>query len=177
MLILVQGDITKQPVDCIVNAANCSLLGGGGVDGAIHREGGPDILSECLNLRRTLYKYGLPTGEAVATGAGRLPAKLILHTVGPNYTQSANPRLELVRSYRSCCRLAFERGMKSIAFPSISTGAYGYPTSEAAPIALKAVWYWKNTLDIRFVLFSVEDLNTYQSALEEIYAQEETTRP
>src|SRR5512134_2738637 len=131
---LVEGDITKQDTEAIVNAANSRLLGGGGVDGAIHRAGGPQILEECRKIG------GCPTGEARITAGGRLPARWVIHTVGPVYRDGKHGEAELLaNAYRNSLRLANERGLKTVAFPSISTGAYGYPLAEAARIALATV--------------------------------------
>ncbi|MBA2245126.1 MAG: O-acetyl-ADP-ribose deacetylase, partial [Gemmatimonadetes bacterium] len=123
---LVRGDITEQQVDAVVNAANSTLLGGGGVDGAIHRRGGPEILAECREIRRTRYPEGLPTGEAVATTAGDLPAKRVIHTVGPVWQggEAGEPEL-LAAAYRSSLERAREEGLRTLAFPAISTGVYG----------------------------------------------------
>jgi O-acetyl-ADP-ribose deacetylase (regulator of RNase III) len=168
---LVQGDITEQQVDAIVNAANSSLLGGGGVDGAIHRRGGPSILEACREIRRTRYPDGLPAGEAVATTAGELPAKRVIHTVGPIWRGGDEGEPEtLRRAYRNSLDRAVQESARSVAFPSISTGAYGYPTDRAAATALEAVIDWlgehPDTLDeVRFVLFSEADLETYRDAL------------
>lgn len=134
------GDITREDVDVIVNAANASLLGGGGVDGAIHAAGGAAILEECRELRRTHYPEGLPTGEAVITTGGQMPARFVIHTVGPIYGRQKGRDAELLAAcYRNSLRLAAERGLKSIAFPAISTGAFGYPRPEAAQIASRAI--------------------------------------
>jgi O-acetyl-ADP-ribose deacetylase (regulator of RNase III) len=135
------GDITTDTeADAIVNAANESLLGGGGVDGAIHRAGGPAILEECRELRRTRYPDGLPAGEAVATTAGSMPARFVIHTVGPVWGQHAGREPELLAAcYRNSLALAAERGLASVAFPAISTGVYGYPKPEAAAVASKAI--------------------------------------
>jgi O-acetyl-ADP-ribose deacetylase (regulator of RNase III) len=134
------GDITRERVDAVVNAANSSLLGGAGVDGAIHRAGGSAILAECRELRRTLYPEGLPTGEAVATNAGDLPARLVVHTVGPVWGQHGGREAELLAScYRNSLAVAAGRALASVAFPAISTGAYGYPREEAARVASEAV--------------------------------------
>ena len=134
------GDITREAVDAIVNAANSSLLGGGGVDGAIHRAGGPEILAECRRIRETQYPQGLPTGEAVITTGGRLPAKHVIHTVGPIYGQHGGdePRL-LAACYENAIALAAKHGLETIAFPAISTGVYGYPKEEAQQVARAAV--------------------------------------
>jgi O-acetyl-ADP-ribose deacetylase (regulator of RNase III) len=134
------GDITRERVDAVVNAANSTLLGGGGVDGAIHDAGGDAILAECRELRRTLYPEGLPAGEAVATTAGNLPARYVIHTVGPIWGRHGGREAELLAScYRNSLTVAAERGLASIAFPAISTGAYGYPREEAARVASEAV--------------------------------------
>jgi len=134
------GDITAQTVDAIVNAANSTLLGGGGVDGAIHRRGGPRILEECREIRSARWPKGLPTGEAVATTAGLLPARYVLHTVGPIVRAGKAPdAAALARCYRNSISLAAELGLRTIAFPAISTGAYGYPREEAAAVVSKTV--------------------------------------
>ncbi len=134
---LMQGDITALPVDAMVNAANSGLLGGGGVDGAIHRAGGPDILRECRALRATEWPDGLPTGKAVATTAGRLPARWVIHTVGPIYRGTARDPQLLADAHRNSLTLAVDLGAHSVSFPAISTGVYGYPIELAAPIALR----------------------------------------
>ena len=134
------GDITRESADAIVNAANSSLMGGGGVDGAIHRAGGPAILEECRELRRTRYPDGLPAGEAVATTAGLLPARFVIHTVGPVWGEHRGREPELLAAcYRNTLALAAELALSSVAFPAISTGVYGYPKGEAAAAASKAV--------------------------------------
>ena len=134
------GDITEQRVDAIVNAANSSLLGGGGVDGAIHRRGGPAILAACQELRRTRYPEGLPTGAAVITTAGDLPARYVIHTVGPVWGREGGREAELLAAcYANSLALAVEHGVETVAFPSISTGAFGYPQDEAARVASRAV--------------------------------------
>ncbi len=134
------GDITREEVDAVVNAANSTLLGGGGVDGAIHRAGGPAILGECQELRRTRYPEGLPTGEAVATTAGLLPARYVIHTVGPVWGEEGGREAELLAAcYRNSLALAASRGLSGLAFPAISTGAFGYPREEAAGVASLAV--------------------------------------
>ncbi|MFE2918203.1 O-acetyl-ADP-ribose deacetylase [Kitasatospora indigofera] len=138
---LIEGDITEQQVDVVVNAANSSLLGGGGVDGAIHRKGGPEILAECRALRASHYGKGLQTGRAVATTAGRLPARWVVHTVGPVYlAEDYERRAELLSScYRESLRVAAELGARTVAFPAVSAGVFGWPVDDAARIALAAV--------------------------------------
>ncbi len=138
---LVEGDITEQQVDVVVNAANSSLLGGGGVDGAIHRRGGPEILAECRRLRASHYGKGLRTGQAVATTAGRLPARWVVHTVGPVYlAEEYEERAELLAScYRESLRVAAGLGATTVAFPAVSAGVYGWPLDDAARIALGTV--------------------------------------
>jgi len=155
---LVEGDITREATDAIVNAANSSLMGGGGVDGAIHSAGGPAILDACKEVRAKQYPEGLPTGLAVATTAGRLPAKYVIHTVGPVWQGGAQNEAEMLAScYRESIRLADALGLSSIAFPSVSTGAYGYPAMPAAAIALatamRALRAAKHVKTVRFVLF------------------------
>ncbi|GAA5073429.1 O-acetyl-ADP-ribose deacetylase (regulator of RNase III) [Thermocatellispora tengchongensis] len=151
---LVLGDITEQRVDAVVNAANSSLMGGGGVDGAIHRKGGPEILAECRELRASRYAGGLPTGQAVATTAGRLPARWVIHTVGPVYARSEDRSHLLASCYRESLRVADELGAKSVAFPAISTGIYGWPLDDGARIAVETVRETPaEVAEIRFVLF------------------------
>ncbi|RKT07707.1 O-acetyl-ADP-ribose deacetylase (regulator of RNase III) [Streptomyces sp. 3211.6] len=163
---LVQGDITAQEVDAVVNAANSSLLGGGGVDGAIHRRGGPEILAACEDLRRSHYGKGLPTGRAVATTAGRLPAGHVIHTVGPVYQVSGSDPWLLASCYRESLRVADELGARTVAFPAISTGAYGWPMEDAARIAVEAVLGAEtNVEEVRFVLY---DESAYQAFAEQI---------
>ena len=167
VLELIEGDITEQETDAIVNAANSSLLGGGGVDGAIHRTGGPKILEECRKLG------GCPTGEARITTGGNLKAKYVIHTVGPIYSGGKQREAELLASaYKNSLSLASQYKLKSVAFPSISTGAYGYPVDEAATIALKTVInYLKTHTDIdmvRFVLFGQKAYRAYDKALQEL---------
>ncbi len=152
------GDITAETTGAVVNAANSSLLGGGGVDGAIHRAGGPAILAECRKLRESHFRDGLPTGQAVATTGGRLWAKYVIHTVGPIWSGGQRGEAELLAScYRESLRVADELGIASLAFPSISTGAYGYPVHEAARIALaatlEALATARSVKKVRFVLF------------------------
>jgi O-acetyl-ADP-ribose deacetylase (regulator of RNase III) len=168
----VEGDITRQDTDAIVNAANSSLLGGGGVDGAIHRAGGPAILQACRALRATPeYRAGLPTGQAVITTGGELPARFVIHTVGPVWHGGTHGEPELLAScYRTSLRLAEAHGLQSVAFPSISTGAFGYPLELAAPIAVaavrEAVERSTGLLLVRFMLFGHQALEAYQQALE-----------
>ncbi|MGW0204629.1 O-acetyl-ADP-ribose deacetylase [Streptomyces sp. NPDC003233] len=151
---LVQGDITRESADAIVNAANSSLLGGGGVDGAIHRRGGPAILEECRALRASRYGKGLPTGQAVATTAGELDARWVIHTVGPVYSESEDRSDLLASCYRESLRAADELGARTVAFPAVSTGVYRWPMQDAARIAVETV---RNTAtaveEVRFVLF------------------------
>ena len=163
---LVEGDITEQDVDAIVNAANSSLLGGGGVDGAIHRRGGLEILAECREIRRTRYPDGLPTGLAVATTAGELPARWVIHTVGPVYARSDDPPGELASCHLESLRVADELGATTIAFPAISAGAYGYPLEEAASVALQAVRRSMTDVEeVRFVLFGRAAFAAFERAL------------
>lgn len=153
-LTLVRGDITEQQTDAIVNAANSSLLGGGGVDGAIHRRGGPEILAACRKLRAGHYGRGLATGQAVATTAGRLEARWVIHTVGPVYGDSGSDPSLLASCYRESLRVADELGARTVAFPAISAGAYGWPLQDAARIAVEAVRAAHTTVeDVSFVLF------------------------
>jgi O-acetyl-ADP-ribose deacetylase len=133
------GDITKEQVDAIVNAANSTLLGGGGVDGAIHAKGGKTIYDECKIIRETFYPKGLPTGKAVITTGGNLSAKFVIHTVGPIYGRNENQAELLADCYKNSLTLAVEKGLKTIAFPSISTGAFSYPKHEAAEISSNAI--------------------------------------
>ncbi|GGS94869.1 MULTISPECIES: O-acetyl-ADP-ribose deacetylase [Streptomyces] len=153
-LTLAQGDITREHADALVNAANSSLLGGGGVDGAIHRRGGPAVLAACRDLRASRYGRGLPTGQAVATTAGDLDARWVIHTVGPVYgAPGADPSL-LASCYRESLRVADELGARTVAFPAISTGAYGWPLDEAARIAVATVRATPTRVEeVRFVLF------------------------
>jgi O-acetyl-ADP-ribose deacetylase (regulator of RNase III) len=137
---VVVGDLTRQNVDAIVNAANSTLLGGGGVDGAIHDAGGPEILKECREIRNTRYPRGLPTGEAVMTTGGNLAARYVIHTVGPIYGRDPDHEAELLAAcYRNSLALAREQSLTSIAFPSISTGAFSYPRHEAAAVSSRAI--------------------------------------
>ncbi|WP_420783113.1 O-acetyl-ADP-ribose deacetylase [Streptomyces sp. LPB2020-019-1HS] len=151
---LVQGDITRQRADAIVNAANSSLLGGGGVDGAIHRRGGPAILEECRALRATRYVKGLPTGQAVATTAGDLDARWVIHTVGPVWSATEDRSHLLASCYRESLRVADELGARTVAFPAISTGVYRWPLPDAARIAMSTARATDTRVEeIRFVLF------------------------
>jgi O-acetyl-ADP-ribose deacetylase len=159
-------DITQQRVDAIVNAANSSLLGGGGVDGAIHRVGGPEILAECKELRRTRYSEGLPTGEAVITTAGRLPARHVIHTVGPVYGQHNGREASMLAScYTKSLTLCTTHLLTTIAFPAISTGIYGYPRDEAAAVASTAIEEFMNDVsyvkEVRLVFFQPADLQVF----------------
>jgi Predicted phosphatase homologous to the C-terminal domain of histone macroH2A1 len=161
---LVLGDITEQRVDALVNAANSSLLGGGGVDGAIHRCGGPEILAECRALRAGRYGGGLPVGQAVATTAGRLPARWVIHTVGPVYSLREDRSALLASCHVEALRVADELGARSVAFPAISTGAYGWPVEAAARIALGAV---RNTpTNVEYVSFVLFDTRAYAAFAE-----------
>ncbi|TDC63142.1 O-acetyl-ADP-ribose deacetylase, partial [Actinomadura sp. GC306] len=163
---LVRGDITEQQVDAVVNAANSSLLGGGGVDGAIHRKGGPEILGECRKLRASHYGGGLPTGQAVATTAGRLPAEWVIHTVGPVYSASEDRSAQLASCYRESLRVADHLGVESIAFPAVSAGVYGWPMDDAARIAVGTVRTTPTkVIDARFVLFSEDAYTAFEQAL------------
>jgi O-acetyl-ADP-ribose deacetylase len=158
------GDITGLGVDAIVNAANSSLLGGGGVDGAIHRAGGPEILEACQQIRRTRLPGGLPVGEAVITTGGRLHAKYVIHTVGPIWLQHADPSALLASCYRRSIEVASEHACYTIAFPAISTGVYGYPKEEAAQVASKAVEQALGSSAIErvhFVFFSHSDADIF----------------
>ncbi|MGW2024138.1 O-acetyl-ADP-ribose deacetylase [Streptomyces decoyicus] len=153
-LTLIQGDLTEQAVDAVVNAANSSLLGGGGVDGAIHRRGGPEILAECRALRAAHYGRGLPTGQAVATTAGRLPARWVIHTVGPVHSAGEDRSGLLASCHRESLRIADELGARTVAFPAISTGVYGWPMEDAARIAVATVRDAETAVEeVRFVLF------------------------
>ena len=159
------GDLTDEAVDAIVNAANSTLLGGGGVDGAIHRRGGKAILEECRKLRATTHPDGLPTGEAVITTGGQLPARYVIHTVGPIYGQNDGRDAELLAAcYRNSIDLAVANQLTTIAFPSISTGAYGYPKHEAAPIVYRTVSDSLNRngdIGITLVFFSAADAKSF----------------
>jgi O-acetyl-ADP-ribose deacetylase (regulator of RNase III) len=165
-IVLVQGDITRHEADAIVNAANSSLLGGGGVDGAIHRAGGPEILAACREIRRTSHPAGLPTGEAVATTAGALLSRWVIHTVGPVYGSVADPSSLLARCHVSSLAVADNVGARTVAFPAISTGAYGYPLDEAADVAVRSVRDTPTDVEeVRFVLFGSDALAAFERAL------------
>jgi len=173
---LIQGDITEMTTDAIVNAANPSLMGGGGVDGAIHRKGGPKILEECKRIRATQWPNGLPTGKAVITTGGNLKAKYVIHTVGPVWQGGKNNEPELLaEAYRNSLALACEKGLKTIAFPAISTGAYGYPIEKATKVALKTVKEFlkrENKLEeVVFVLYSKQHFEIYKKMAKEILAK------
>jgi len=170
-LVLIQGDITKQATDAVVNAANSGLMGGGGVDGAIHRAGGPVIVEEC---RRIIEKIGrLPAGRAVITSGGRLKAKYVIHTVGPIWHGGRSDEAEtLVSAYRESLKLAVENGLKTISFPAISTGAYGYPLERAAWIALATAMDFargdSSLQEIAFVLYDSNSYKVYADTLREL---------
>jgi O-acetyl-ADP-ribose deacetylase len=175
-------DITKEDTDAIVNAANSSLMGGGGVDGAIHRAGGPAILEECKLIVKKIGR--LPAGKAVITTAGRLPAQHVIHSVGPVYRDGKRGEAETLAScYRECIRVAEDHALKSIAFPAISTGAYGYPAEKAAAIAVStviaALRSTKYLTTVRFILFDNATLNAYVTAakqLEKVLDEKKTDR-
>jgi O-acetyl-ADP-ribose deacetylase (regulator of RNase III) len=160
------GDITKENVDAVVNAANSTLMGGGGVDGAIHRAGGPAILEECKEIRRGRFPDGLPTGEAVITTAGKMAAKHVIHTVGPVYGRGGKDKAELLAAcYRNSLALASRHGLSTIAFPAISTGVYGYPPHEAATVSSRAIEEFlaadTSIKEVRLVFFSAADAATF----------------
>ena len=164
---LVRGDITEQGVDAVVNAANSTLMGGGGVDGAIHGRGGPEILEECKQARSNEYPDGLPTGKAVATTAGRLPARWVIHTVGPVYAKGEDRSALLASCHTESLRIADELGAKTVAFPAISTGAYGYPLEEAAAVAIGAVRESDTKVEeVRFVLWHEAAYEAFADELE-----------
>ena len=165
-LSVVVGDITKQDVEAIVNAANASLLGGGGVDGAIHRAGGPEILEECREIRRTRFPNGLPTGEAVLTTGGKLPALYVIHTVGPIYGENQGKDAELLENcYHNSLTLAVEKNLTSIAFPAISTGVFGYPPDGAAKVSSKTIENFlsndRQLKEVRLVFFQPRDAEVF----------------
>jgi len=172
-LSLIQGDITEQATDAIVNAANSSLMGGGGVDGAIHRAGGPAILDECKRIVASMGR--LPTGQAVITTGGNLQAKYVIHTVGPIWHGGRNNEPELLASsYRESLQLAVDSGLKTVSFPSISTGAYRFPLALAAQTALKTVIEFiksnSSLEEVRFVLFDDATCTVYERTLQELIA-------
>jgi len=172
---LIKGDITDIEADAIVNAANSSLMGGGGVDGAIHRKGGPQILEECKRIRATEWPDGLPTGKAVITSGGNLKAKYVIHTVGPVWLGGFHVEAELLKqAYKNSLKLAVAKGVKTIAFPSISTGAYGYPVEDASRIPVRTVKEFLEKEDklerVVFVLFSENDFQVYFKTAESILA-------
>jgi O-acetyl-ADP-ribose deacetylase (regulator of RNase III) len=163
---VIVGDITKQDTDAIVNAANASLMGGGGVDGAIHRAGGEEILEECKEIRRTRFPNGLPTGEAIITTGGKLQALFVIHTVGPIYGQNDGNDAELLANcYHNSLTLAVEKNLTSIAFPAISTGVFGYPLAEAAKVASKTIENFLGTdhqlKEVRLVFFRARDAEVF----------------
>ena len=164
---LVQGDLTQEAVDAVVNAANSSLLGGGGVDGAIHRRGGPQILAACRQLRATALPDGLPPGRAVATTGGDLPATWVIHTVGPIYAAAGAEAPALLAScHRESLRVADELGARTVSFPAISCGVYGYPLDEAAPIAVDTVRSAATDVEVvRFVLFGDDVYRAFERAV------------
>lgn len=178
---VIQGDITDQITDAIVNPANSSLMGGGGADGAIHRRGGPSILAECNRIRASEWPGGLPTGKAVITGGGNLKARYVIHTVGPvwNGGRSSESKL-LADCHKNSLSLATSRGLRSIAFPAISTGAFGFPVELASKVALESVKDFLDSEDeplieeIVFVLFTAHDLGVYEEAARLIFG---TRRP
>jgi O-acetyl-ADP-ribose deacetylase len=162
------GDITEQQVDAVVNAANSTLLGGGGVDGAIHRVGGPTILAACKEIRNTLHPEGLPPGDAVPTRGGELPAHWIIHTVGPVYDPSNDRSAVLASAYRRSLEVADEIGARSVAFPAISAGAYGWPMHDAARIAVGAILATEGSVElVRFVLLSPKALAIFTKAIDD----------
>ncbi len=171
---IAEGDVTEQSTDAIVNAANSSLMGGGGVDGAIHRKGGPAIVEECRRIRASQWRDGLPTGKAVMTSGGRLKARYVIHTVGPVWRGGHEGEQELLADcYRNTLILAKSSGLRSVAFPSISTGAYGYPISLASGTALATVKDFlenESGLDeVVFVLFTERDRRVYEGTASRIF--------
>jgi len=170
---LLIGDIVEQKTDAIVNAANNSLMGGGGVDGAIHRTGGPKIKEECKEIRKNKYPNGLPTGKAVMTTGGKLDARFVIHTVGPIWEGGKFGEEEkLSEAYKNSLRLAQSKGLRSISFPSISTGAYGFPVDIASEVAIKTVidYLKKNKAfsEVRFIVFSEHDYSVYRNTLDKL---------
>jgi O-acetyl-ADP-ribose deacetylase (regulator of RNase III) len=170
----VEGDLTRQHVDAIVNAANSTLLGGGGVDGSIHAAAGPALLEECRQVRRTTYPDGLPVGQAVATGAGQLPARWVIHTVGPNRNRGQDDPAQLASCFTASLDIAAELGARSVAFPAISAGAYGWAVEDVARIGVDAVRRWAATAPddggvevVRFVPFGPRAFAAFRAALDE----------
>ncbi|MEU8618494.1 O-acetyl-ADP-ribose deacetylase [Streptomyces sp. NPDC048623] len=174
-IVLVRGDITAQDADVIVNAANSSLLGGGGVDGAIHRKGGPAILDACRTLRAGHYGGGLPTGQAVATTAGNLAARWVVHTVGPVHSTQEDRSALLASCYRESLRVAAALGAETVAFPAISTGIYGWPMGDGARIAVRTVRQ-EATAPVREVRFVLFDQAAYEIFAEALAADGTTPR-
>lgn len=165
---LAKGDITSEEVDAIVNAANSSLMGGGGVDGAIHRKGGPEIIEECRRIRATTHQQGLPPGRAVPTTGGKLKARWVIHTVGPVYSKNEDRSAILASCHTESLRVADELGARGVAFPAISTGVYGYPLDLAAPVAIRAVaGATTSVVEVRFVLFDDAAYDAFERALKE----------
>ncbi|MFG2455354.1 O-acetyl-ADP-ribose deacetylase [Streptomyces sp. NPDC048512] len=163
---LVKGDITRQSADAVVNAANSSLLGGGGVDGAIHRRGGPAILADCRRLRAGHYGKGLATGRAVATTAGELDARWVIHTVGPRYARDEDRSELLASCYRESLRVADELGARTVAFPAVSAGIYGWPMDDAARIAVETVRATRTDVEeVRFVLFDESAYGAFEARI------------
>jgi O-acetyl-ADP-ribose deacetylase (regulator of RNase III) len=164
---LVQGDITAQEVDAVVNAANSSLLGGGGVDGAIHRRGGPAILEACRALRADRLHDGLPAGQAVATTAGNLPARWVIHTVGPVFSKGEDRSAVLASAYRESLRVAEELGAATVAFPAVSAGVFGWPLDDAARIAVETARAHNpvSVQEVRFVLFNQQAYDAFAAHL------------
>ncbi|MGW3556559.1 O-acetyl-ADP-ribose deacetylase [Streptomyces sp. NPDC000963] len=168
-IVLVRGDITAEAADAVVNAANSSLLGGGGVDGAIHRKGGPEILAACRKLRASQYGKGLPTGRAVATTAGRLPARHVIHTVGPVWSREEDRSELLASCYRESLRVADELGARTVAFPAVSTGIYGWPMEDGARIAVETVRAARTEVEeVRFVLFDETAYQAFKGAVGDV---------
>lgn len=173
LVVVKVGDITEEEVCAIVNAANSSLMGGGGVDGAIHRKGGPKIVEECKKIRQTQYPNGLPTGEAVATTAGNLKAKYVIHTVGPIwYGGNNNEEKLLENAYKNSLRLAEKLGCETVSFPSISTGVYGYPKDKAAEVVCKVLKEYSKSpklKKINLVFFSQQDFEIFVKVAEKLW--------
>jgi len=170
---IMQGDITEQETDAIVNAANSTLMGGGGVDGAIHRKGGQMILDECKKIRETEYKDGLPTGKVAITNGGSLKADYVIHAVGPIWKGGNHCEEKFLRdAYHNSLKVAIDKGISTISFPSISTGSYGFPINKASKIAIHAVKdYLERNVNLEkvvFVLFNEEDFEIYRKVIEEI---------